>query len=434
MTIWTKRLLPSLIKGYGAILIALIVASCEWGDRTITLVRPNTDNLQVIYTDTVTIARSTVMKDSLNTTTGHIITGIYEDDLLGVIRAKGYLAVSTFSSIGLQDRAVYDSLALNTKIVYTYGDTTQRYTLSIHELLQDITRGPYYNHRSSEYSTDPLGQVSFVPRPNLRDSLCIRLSDDLGEKLFEAARTNQLSNQESLLRYLKGFAFVGDYERKGGFLGFAKDSTKVTLYYHVDGPDGKVKYNVDISIGQIYNEIVNDRTGTPFQSLVTTRNPLSIDKTNGISVIQSGVGLMTRLDFPFLHNFGFDLGKVVINRAFLRVDLPRNPQVPYMPPPARIAIYPSSLNNEWEPSISALEVGDLIDNDVFNPNARYYRIDISSIFRQMVQEKIPLTSGFLIGPMGTSNSGSTYATSLDRLVLPKGSVKLEVYYTTLVDQ
>ena len=90
-----------------------------------------------------------------------------------------------------------------------------------------------------------------------------------------------------MLRYLKGFAFVGDYERKGGFLGFAKDSTKVTLYYHVDGPDGKVKYNVDISIGQIYNEIVNDRTGTPFQSLVTTR--ARVETSDGRQARKKGV-------------------------------------------------------------------------------------------------------------------------------------------------
>jgi len=435
MTIWNKKLRPALIKGLGLILIALISASCEWGDRTITLVRPNTDNLQVIYTDTVTIHRSTVMKDSLNTSSGNIITGILEDNLLGTIKATGYMGVSTISSVNLADRAVYDSIAINTKIVYTYGDTTRRFTLAVHELLQDITRGPYYNHRPSEYAAEPIGQISFVPKPNSRDSLRIRISDVIGRRLFDAARTNNLNGQDALLRQLKGLVFVGEYSNKSGFLGFARDSTQITMYYHVDGPDGKTKYTVDFAIGQNYNQIANDRTNTQYADLVTARYGLPSEKTSDQTVIQAGVGLMTRLDLPHIHQFGYDQGRVVVNRAFLLIDLPRNPEVPFLPPPARVALYATNNNNDWEASSSTLAVGDYVDNDPVRPNARYYRLDVSQLVRQLVQETAPLNNGFLIGPLAKDNNsgGSSYTSTLDRLILPKGSIKLQVYFTTLVE-
>ncbi len=428
-----KRLLSPFGNSWAGLLLLVIVAGCEWGDRDITLVRPNTDNLQVVYTDTVTIFRSTVMKDSLYSASGNILTGLYEDTLLGKIEAKGFLLASTAAGISLQERAVYDSLVLVTKCRYAYGDTTQRFRLSVHELLDDITRNHLYTTSSAAYESTPLGVKEFLPRPrSRRDSLRIRLSDELGQRLFTESRANNIKSQEALLKYFKGLVLVAEHSNKAGFAGFLRDSTTISLHYHVDGPEGKTKYTAGIAAGHIFNQIKNDRSGTDFGRLVASRYGLSNDATGGVSVIQSGVGLMTRLDFPYLHQFGFDLGRVIVNRAFLRIQLPRNPEVPYMHPPARIGLYTTGANNDWEPSISPLVTGKFVDDMVYNE--RYYSLDVSSLMMQLVQEKNRSAYGFLLGPLpGGSDNTSTYPTTLDRLVLPKGSVKLQIYYTALVD-
>ena len=107
-----------------------------------------------------------------------------------------------------------------------------------------------------------------------------------------------------------------------------------------------------------------------------------------------------------------------------------------MPPPARIALYATNVNNDWDFNSSEVVAGAFVDDDVVNPNARYYNLDVSSMITQLVQSKVPSPVGFLVGPLGPAVSGgggSSSSTSLDRLILPKGSVKLLVYYTTLVE-
>ncbi len=432
MHISLKRLLSPFRNSWVGLLVLVTVVGCEWGDRDITLVRPNTDNLQVVYTDTVTIFRSTVMKDSLFSASGNILAGHYEDNLLGKIEAKGFLLPGLVAGISLQDRAVYDSLVLVTKYDYVYGDTTQRFSLSVHELLDDISRNHYYNTSSAAYDSAPVGVREFFPRPKSNDSLRIRLSDELGQRLFTEGRANNIKSQESLIKYFKGLAMVAGQSNNAGFIGFIQERTTIYLHYHVDGPDGKTKYTVDLITGQFFNQVKNDRSGTPFEGLVASRNGLPVSATDGVSVIQSGVGLMTRLDFPYIHQFGADLGKVIVNRAFLRIQLPRNPEVPYMPPPARIGLYTTGANNDWDPSSSPLITGVFEDDLVYN--ARYYQIDVSALMMQMAQEKTKSNYGFLLGPLpAATNSASTYPTTLDRLVLPSGSVKLHIYFTTLLD-
>lgn len=433
MHISLKRLLRFPGNSWAGLLLLVIVAGCEWGDRDITLVRPDTDNLQVVYTDTVTILRSTVMKDSLYSSSGSILAGRYKDDLLGAIEAKGFLLASAAAGISLQERAVYDSLVLVTKCNYAYTDTTRRFTVSVHELLDDITKDHFFNTSSAAYVSTPLAVKEFLPRPRSNDSLRIRLSDQLGRRLFTEGRANNIKSQEALMKYFKGFVLTAGQPDKAGFVGFVKENTSIQLYYHVDGPDGKSKYSSQLTVGHFFNQVKNDRSGTDFKDLVTSRNRLSSTTTDGVSVVQSGVGLMTRLDFPFLHQFGFDLGKVIVNRAFLRIQLPRNPEVPYMAPPARIGLYTTGANNDWDLSSPAIVTGGFEDDLVYNE--RYYKLDVSSLMMQLVQEKTKNPYGFLIGPLAGrgSDNASTYPTTLDRLVLPKGSVKLQIYYTTLVE-
>lgn len=439
----SKRLLEALVKGGVVVWMALIFLGCEWGDRSITLIRPDTDNLQVVYTDTATILRSTVMKDSLFTANGNLMAGRFKDDLIGVISARSFFLPFANAGITIPERAVYDSIALASKYVYYYGDTTQRYRISVHHLTQDITTGPFYNQRGASFEAAPLGSASFFPRPRGNDTLRIKLNDALGLTLFNEGAANNIKTQEALIRYFKGLAFVVDDSYQSGFLGFTPERTFVSLYYHVDGPDGKTRMSVDLPIGQFYSQIVNDRAGTAFEGLTDSRDRLLTDLTDGVSVVQSGVGLMTRLDFPFLHQFGADLGKVIVNRAFLRVQLARNPESRGMPPPSSIALYATGANNSWEPTSSPVTdmtgrqmVATFVNDSIHNE--RYYEFDVSSLMMGLVQEKAPSQFGFLIGPLGrASNQGSpttTYTSTLDRLILPRGSVKLKIYYTNLVQQ
>ncbi|GAA4441061.1 DUF4270 family protein [Ravibacter arvi] len=434
MHIHLKRLLSPLRKGWiGILIVSMITAGCEWGDKNVALIRPNTDNLQVVFTDTVTVLRSTVMKDSLYTASGFMLAGLFSDQVLGSIQAKANLLVSA-AGLSVDERAVYDSIVFVSKYGYYYGDTTKLYQVAAHELLADITRGPFYNHREVPHSVAPLGRTSFFPRPKGSDSLRIRLSDELGVRLFTEAKANNIKNQEALLKYFKGITLVAERSNGVGFLGYAQDKTNILLHYHVDGPDGKVKHVTSMAIGQFYNQITNNRTGTVFDQLKQPRQKLSTDLTDGVSVVQSGVGLMTRLDFPFLQQFGAEHGKVIVNRAFLRIQLPRNEETRGMAVPQRIALYRTGPNSDWtNTGDNIVQVGTF--EHKAEENLRYYEIDVSQEVMALSKLQQASTVGYLIGPIAaTGNAESTYSNTLDRLILPKGSVKLHVYFSTLYNE
>jgi hypothetical protein len=358
-----------------------------------------------------------------------MLVGRFEDGILGTTSSTSYLLPLAPSGLSFPERAVYDSIVLASKYVYYYGDTTQRYHIGAYELTQDITTASPYNHQGASYAKTALGERSFLPRPRGNDSLRIKLDDELGMMLFREGSAKNIRTQDALIKLFKGIALVASDSYQSGFLGFAKDRTFISVYYHVDGPDGKARMAETIPVAQFFNQITNDRSETPFASLTSSRERLSTDLTEGVSVVQSGVGLMTRLDFPYLHQFGAELGKVIVNKAFLRIQLARNPENKGMVPPASIGLYPSGSLNDWELSSTPLLTGSFVKDSIHNE--RYYQIDVSSLVTQLVQEKTKSNYGFLIGPMSGNNS--TYTTSLDRLILPKGSVKLQVYYTTLTD-
>ncbi len=427
----SKRLLHSVSGVFAGIIILFSLTGCEWGDRTITLIRPNTDDLQVVYTDTVTIRRSTVMKDSILTTYtsgGTLLFGKRTDPFVGEIEAQAFALMQMESGFSLQDKAVYDSLVFVSSYAYSSGDTNQLHQLAVYPLTDDITRGDYYNTHASGYEPTAIGEWEFRARPNSsRKAFRMNLSDAFGKTLFDAAAANQLKSHEDLLNLFKGFALVSKNTSEAGFLGLNKDSTAIELHYHVDGPDGKTKYSNRLSVLKFYNRMVNDREGTAFSELVSSREGIPAAASRNTTVIQSGVGLMTRLEIPFLHNFRYDMGKILVNRAFLRINLPREPEDRYLPAPPALALYPTGRYNNWERSSREVAQAVLV-NDIIN-NERYYQIDLTDYVVPSVGQGMEV-GGFLLGPI--TSGVESYTNTLDRLILSgNNAVKLQLYYTTL---
>ena len=144
-------------------------------------------NFGVVLVDTMTVAASTVLLDSIPTSnTGTLLVGGFSDVNLGTLRAEAYVQVGMLSAWVPTEEAHFDSLVLVAKYSgYVYGDTTRSQTFTVSRITQDfktyalpqywVDEGQYsalyeanslYNTSTVQYAAQALGSKTVRPRPH----------------------------------------------------------------------------------------------------------------------------------------------------------------------------------------------------------------------------------------------------------------------------
>lgn len=192
-------------------------------------------NRVAFYTDTVTVRTSTVLIDSIiSSNNSGLAVGRYVDPLFGTVLGRGYASFTLDAPLVPDQTQVYDSLALNiTSDNYRYGDSTRVQQVEVHQLTNALrTDGKfYYTKDDVPYSATVLGQRQFRSG-NKAKSLHIRLSNVLGQTLWNAGQTNQLTAQDQLDRYLNGLVLAPGASDNGAIMRFGAAAV-LRLYYHV---------------------------------------------------------------------------------------------------------------------------------------------------------------------------------------------------------
>lgn len=439
--------------------LSAYMTGCESGPSVEALVQPNPDDFAVIFSDTSTVALSSVGTDSMMTgsvTLGvpeRMLVGRYVDPYFGKVQASSFFQTATSGAVTVPELAVYDSLVLSLKYDgYTYGDTTAAMNLSVHKLQSNIMdKGVYYNTNTMPYDALPIGQAKVVPRPKTNNQLRIKLSDVLGKEIFGKAQNNQITSNNDWVNLVKGLVLRPAVTDNGSFVGFTRANTNVQIHYHVSNADGIQKDSSIVSLVANYNQILADRAGTQLAKLpVTHRIALPSSQTGNMSFIQAGLGTMTRVDFPYVNQLKYNKFSVV-NRAVLRVTPLRASVSDFTAPPASLYVYLCDKNNE--PLISNtdglpiplfnLDGSQIVSSEYYTDlinNKQYYLLDVSSFVSTLVSSDFTQTGGLLIrtSPYGRStqyyDAGTEFSQSVNRLVIGNQSngdpgVKLELYYT-----
>src|SRR5690349_20322095 len=142
--------------------------------------------LDISYIDTASVKLSTVRFEKLTTSNlSSILVGSNNDSRLGRISAAAFLKLNAAADDLEGVDATFDYLALNLNYnEYFYHDTTAQLTLRVHRVTSTIESdnedGTLFNTSSFPFQFDPIGSVTFKPRPTKDDTLEVRLSDDLG--------------------------------------------------------------------------------------------------------------------------------------------------------------------------------------------------------------------------------------------------------------
>lgn len=322
----------------------IIGAACD-KDMSVMLDNSATSNVGVTLVDSFTVQTSTVQLTDIPTaSTGTLLVGKAVIPPGGAIQSTAYFRVGFSSLINdIPEAATFDSLSLIIRPshnAYSVGDTTELQKINVHELTQAlatktatprfpnqalpvyITGATLFSNQTFSYDSAPIGSVIFRPHLHAIDSLNIRLADQIGQDFFNKIKAGdlQMSSNDNFKEYFKGLALVPD-ENNTAVIAF-QDTLEVRINYSYIGTDGHRLANYKtLSIVEPtyqYNNIITDRTDTPFETLTET-TPLPSSVTGGLTFVQAGSGTVAKIAFPSLKEF-LQNENIAINKAELVIE------------------------------------------------------------------------------------------------------------------
>lgn len=427
----------------------------------------------VFYTDTFTINRSTILFDSVRTNkAASLLVGRYTDPVFGRISASAFTQISLGSQFIVQDslkvdipaeKIVYDSTFLY--LQYTYlpsygGDTLQSHEVAVHRLTEDLTRTKNYNYNSSVgYSAQPIGKLSFLPKPNTNSYVKIPISDTFGKELLTYANKDAGKADSLFQLTMKGIALVPGATNPS-VLAFnsmgssTAPTTVLQVFFHVKDKTTVLAQTMVVSSGQArFNQIIPDRSGTPLANLRLLQN-LPASTAKGQSFVQPGTGVTTKIEIPGLA--ALKKNRVAINRADL-VITPKVPENTLVNIPPYLALAEINAQNQilrYQPGdfVQVVQTSSSIFNrgasswynsqvQTYNSRTRSYTFDMTGYMQTIMSGVTPNNGLVLLAPSinnlvdistGAAVNQSPYYLNdrLWRLVLDgNASVKLVVFYT-----
>ncbi len=313
-------------------------------------VQPQSDLLNILYTDTASITACTVKEDSVITDEVlYNLLGNYDDPVFGKVSASFYTQVRlSQNDINFGDNAVCDSIVLTLLYKGYYGDSSSSFIFKVHELLNDIYLDSiYHSKRNMQYSSVNLAQnISYIH--NLKDSvtingkkmpphLRIKLDNNFGNQLINAGASN-LENNTAFTKYLKGLYVTSVYNNGTGGIAYfdlVSSLSQLCLYYHNYNQDSLV---FNFVIDQ-YCARFNTFNHYNFQdAIIPLKQQISGNTATSDSIlfIQSMGGTRVKVKFPYINDF-IKQNHIIINDAVLVMPVDNyDLSAKEFPPPSKI--------------------------------------------------------------------------------------------------
>ena len=400
---------------------------------------------QIIKIDTITPSLTTVFTDSFVTSgSGVALAGIYKDPAFGLVTARSYFELAPPKDTTLPTDISFDSLTLFLKLnTAYYGDTTKPIHLDVFQLADNIyppNNGTvFYNNSSVRLSPESIGARDIVISPARTDSVVIRLSQSLGQQLFDLLKAGdeRLKNNDKFINYFRGISIVPS----GGdaiVFGF-KDSLTMRLHYTVPGilKQSKIRVFNLVNNGHQFNNIKIDRTG-PLANLPPNKLEISSSATKNAAFVQSITGTVAKISFPSLRDILLIPGYIKILQAQLIVKPVLGSYNPFYPMPPQIRLSRTDNNNKIGADLinttsggtSVAQNGNLVIDNIFGENTAY-TYDLTDYLSTQILVSVNNQNGLL-----ASQPAPAFSTTFNRLLVSdattsKTKLQLVLYYLSI---
>ncbi|OGX92238.1 DUF4270 family protein [Hymenobacter coccineus] len=430
----------------GLLLAVVLLAGCKKGDGiNDSIPAPAAVNRLAFFTDTVTVRTSTVLIDSIiSSNNSGLAVGRYVDPLFGTVTGRGYFSLTLDSPLAVDQTQVYDSLALDIMSDnYRYGDSTVVQRVEVHQLPNALrTDGKfYYTKDDVPYNATVLGQRRFRPGNKVK-KLHIRMSDVLGQALWNAGQTNQLTQQAQLGRYLNGLALTPGASDNGAILRFGAAGV-LRLYHHTANDPATVLTYTFTGGGSAtphFYHLETNRTGTALAGLTNFRQSLSSMATGNRSFLQSTLGVYTRLEFPYLRSLNQFGSSLVLNSATLQLAVPGAAPNNAI---ARLPVIGTALTNRsnqlrapYSSNPGAMSPATVIPAVITSPQTNLpqatYTINLFSYVQAVLAGTIE-NNGLLLSPDVTDRELMFEGTALGNQANTAAPLQFRIYYTRIVE-
>ena len=305
-------------KSWGAMVFGLLLLiSCEErGEFGL----GSDDVAPVVFSSTdIPVTSSVVFLDSIRTSsTGILLAGKIDDPDFGTIEASGFTRLDLNKPLlgTLPTAAELDSVELTVRFTYQYDNTpeNQDFTLNVFRLTRGIIDTLQITRSRTVVGTQLLASADLTVS-NLDSSYVIDMDPAWSNEIFELLRADadEIQNQDAFESFFRGLAFVSD-DQATNILGVQiSEATNITIYYREPSSTGDVDRNAShtMTIHTVPNFYGLDIDRSASNTSVLTEHGIEYEPANGKRYVQSGGGIVTKLDLSGFRDFLTDAPRVI---------------------------------------------------------------------------------------------------------------------------
>ncbi len=390
------------------------------------------------HIDTLTVKLSTFQFDSIVVSNAkRLMIGSYDDPEFGLTKCESYIQLKNSDLYGIDDKAEFDSISLVLNFDnYFYNDTIPIQEFKVYDVLEDIEPNDddnfYYNTTNFKTGSTPLASVFFKPRPNKLDTLSIKLDNIYGEILFDKIKNNEINSDEEFLEEYKGLLIKAS-DANTSVLGFSINS-EMRIYYTIDNgvefeSEDKVVY-FQINPTSYFNHIESNNDGTFLEDLDGSLKMLPSYDTNNNSFVQSGTGITSRIDIPYIKTLYDIPGDGIVLDAFLKISLKQNSSSQIIQTRNYLQLKIINHKSEVLDDLLGYE-GNVVAGVIEEENSEYnittYKFPVKSFLDMKFTSTKPEDLFLVISPPDFQSSVDRYVFEGENAVKDK-KVKLEITY------
>ena len=390
-----------------------------------------------------------------------MLSGLYRDPIFGQVTAQPFFEVGGALNLNLNSDGtvntntyVYDSLTLEIAYSYLYGDTLRPFEVNLHRLKDTLLTGKtYYNNSSISYDPAPIAMAKVTPKPSSDNTIKFNLPAALGKEIMDLSGKPEGATAAKFIQAIKGFTMVSS-SGNNMVVGFSPSSGGISLNLYLHNSADTIALFRQFFVSKRFNQVKADRQGTAL-SQIQPLKPLLAAQTGGLNYVQDALGIVTKIEIPYLQTL-FKDGNIAINRAELNI-------VPNQPVhvgglfglPSALTMTETDETNRLLRSKGDTELLLPVDGATFQsyvlPQLSFYSSKfrnynfVLTTYLQAVSIGFKKSTGLLLMPVSQAPTVQSYVTNsqpligyfpflnnkLDRLTInpTKDNVKLMIFYT-----